>query len=61
MASITERELQGIHKELRELNKRLDRLCRASIFSVKDPTVNVVSTKRIFTDETEDDDYNLAK
>lgn len=42
MASITEKELAGIHKELKELNRRLDRLCRASIFSINVPEISVV-------------------
>lgn len=43
--SETDRELQAIHKELRELNRRLDRICRASIFSLDEPVVNVKITK----------------
>ena len=35
----TDKELQAIAKELRELNRRLDRLCRASIFSLSEPVV----------------------
>jgi len=33
------RELQAITKELKELNRRLDRLCRASIFSIDTPVI----------------------
>ena len=33
--------LKEIAKELHEINKRLDRMCRASIFSVQEPIVNV--------------------
>ena len=36
-----EKELQAIAKELKELNRRLDRLCRASIFSIGEPAVSV--------------------
>lgn len=43
--SSTDRELQAIHKELRELNRRLDRICRASIFSLDKPEVDVKITK----------------
>ena len=39
--SNTDKELQAIHKELKELNKKLDRLCRASIFSIDEPVVCV--------------------
>lgn len=42
MATMTERELAGIHNELKELNRRLDRLCRASIFSLTVPEISVV-------------------
>jgi hypothetical protein len=37
----TDKELQAIVKELHELNRRLDRLCRASIFSIDEPVVYV--------------------
>ena len=37
----TDKELQAIHKELKELNRRLDRLCRASIFSLDEPVIRV--------------------
>ncbi len=33
------KELKEIAKELHELNRKLDRLCRASIFSVDDPLI----------------------
>ena len=39
--STTDKELQAIHKELKELNRRLDRLCRASIFSLDEPVIRV--------------------
>ena len=39
--STTDKELQAIHKELRELNRKLDRLCRASIFSLDEPVIRV--------------------
>lgn len=35
MANDVAFELQRIEKELHELNKKLDRLCRASIFSIE--------------------------
>ena len=45
MASISacdnRRELREIAKELHEMNRRLDRLCRASIFSVGDPKISI--------------------
>ena len=41
MPSATDKELQAIVRELKELNRRLDRLCRASIFSLEEPAVNV--------------------
>ena len=34
MANDVAFELQRIEKELHELNRKLDRLCRASIFSI---------------------------
>ena len=43
--SRTDSELQAIHIELRELNRRLDRLCRAYIFSLDKPEVDVKITK----------------
>ena len=36
-----DKELQAIARELHELNRRLDRLCRASILSLDEPAVNV--------------------
>ena len=39
--SSTDKELQAIHKEFKELNRRLDRLCRASIFSLGTPVIKV--------------------
>ena len=39
--SSTDKELQAIHKELKEANRRLDRLCRASIFSLDTPVIKV--------------------
>lgn len=44
-SSSTDKELQAIHKELRELNRRLDRICRAYIFSLDEPVVKVEITK----------------
>lgn len=43
--SSTDRELQAIHRELMELNRRLDRICRAYIFSLDKPEVDVKITK----------------
>ena len=37
----TERALMEIVKELHEINRKLDRLCQASIFSINGPIVNV--------------------
>ena len=37
--SVTDKELQAIHKELKELNRKLDRFCRASIFSLDPPVI----------------------
>ena len=41
MTTETDKQLQAIVKELKEMNRRLDRLCRASIFSLDEPIVNV--------------------
>lgn len=35
----SDKELTAIAKELHELNRRLDRLCRAAIFSLDEPVV----------------------
>ena len=43
--SRTDQELQAIHRELRELNRRLDRICRAYIFSLDKPVLDVEITK----------------
>lgn len=54
MASIsqTDKELQAIHKELKELNRRIDRLCRSSIFSLEPPVVkHKVMFEELTTDE----------
>lgn len=48
--STTDKELQAIHKELKELNRRLDRLCRASIFSLDPPVIKV---------EADDESHNF--
>ena len=45
-----DKELAAIVKELKELNRRLDRLCRASIFSLDEPAVRV---KHEFSGEAE--------
>lgn len=37
----TEKALMAIAKELHEINRKLDRLCQASIFSINGPIVNV--------------------
>lgn len=47
----TDRELQAIVKELKELNRRLDRLCRASIFSLDEPAVTIKKEKHYYTNE----------
>ena len=43
--SSTDRELQAIHRELRELNRRLDRICRAYIFSLEAPVIKVETSE----------------
>lgn len=47
----TDKELQAIVKELKELNRRLDRLCRASIFSIDEPAVTIKKEKLYYTNE----------
>ena len=44
MATATEKSLQEIAKELKELNRRLDRLCQSSIFSKQKPAIEVTDT-----------------
>lgn len=41
MSANTETALMAIAKELHEINRKLDRLCQASIFSLNSPIVNV--------------------
>ena len=41
----TEKELQAIIRELKEINRRLDRLCRASLLSTDTPAVIVVASE----------------
>lgn len=41
MSMTTETALMAIAKELHEINRKLDRLCQASIFSINGPFVNV--------------------
>jgi hypothetical protein len=50
----SDKELQAIAKELREINRRLDRLCRASIFSIDKPVV-------VLKSEAIEDDSNANK
>lgn len=57
-SSATDKELQAIHKELRELNRRLDRLCRASIFSLDVP---VIKHKPMFEDITPEEQEKFNK
>ncbi len=47
---VADKELTAIVKELKELNRRLDRLCRASIFSLDEPVIRV---KHDYSGETE--------
>jgi len=42
-----DKELAAIVKELKELNRRLDRLCRASIFSLDEPVVRAKSKEPV--------------
>ena len=56
--SETDRELQAIHKELRELNRRLDRICRASIFSLDPP---VIKHKAMFEELTPEEEESIFK
>lgn len=37
----TDKCLQEIAKELHEINRKLDRICRASICSIGDPVISV--------------------
>ena len=55
---MTDKELQAIHKELRELNKRIDRLCRSSIFSIDAP---VVKHKVMFEELTPEEEEFIFK
>ncbi len=70
------KELQEIAKELKELNRRLDRLCRASILSIDTPEVIIRGSVDVENFEKEkadailkeftkglfpDKDINLAK
>lgn len=57
-SSTTDRELQAIHKELREMNRKLDRICRASIFSLDAP---VVKHKVMFEELTQEEEEFIFK
>lgn len=47
----TEKALIEIAKELHEINRKLDRLCQASIFSLNGPIVNVAKISEEKTEE----------